>query len=191
MSGSNFTVIYDACVLYPAPLRDLLMQLALTGMFRARWSAHIQNEWIRNLIKNRPDLNLELLEKTASMMNRAVMDSLVTGYESLIDGLSLPDADDRHVVAAAIKGQAEVIVTFNLKDFPQDYLSEFDLWAQHPDEFIRDLIDLSPETVLLAAHRCRARLKNPPKSVDDYLDTLLAQQLPLTVAFLRKNKELL
>ncbi|WP_020559077.1 PIN domain-containing protein [Thiofilum flexile] len=189
--SANFTVIYDACVLYPAPLRDLLMQLALTNTFRARWSAQIQDEWIRNLIKNRPDLNQELLEKTASMMNRAVMDALVTGYESLIDGLTLPDADDRHVVAAAIKGQAEVIVTFNLKDFPQDYLSEFDLWAQHPDEFIRDLIDLTPETVLLAAHRCRARLKNPPKLVDDYLDTLLAQQLPLTVNFLRKNKELL
>lgn len=191
MSASNFTVIYDACVLYPAPLRDLLIQLALTGTFRARWSQDIQNEWIRNLLKNRPDLSQETLEKTAAMMNRAVLDSLVSGYEPLIAGLTLPDADDRHVLAAAIKGQAEAIVTFNLKDFPQEHLSQFNLWAQHPDEFIRDLIDLSPESVLVAAHRCRARLKNPPKTVDDYLDTLLAQQLPLTVAFLRKSKELL
>lgn len=191
MAASNFTVIYDACVLYPAPLRDLLIELALTGAFRARWSQDIQNEWIRNLLKNRTDLNQEALEKTAAMMNRAVMDSLVTGYEPLIAGLALPDADDRHVLAAAIKGQAEVIVTFNLKDFPQERLGQFDIWAQHPDEFIHELIDLAPASVLVAAHRCRARLKNPPKTVDDYLDTLLAQQLPLTVAFLRKSKELL
>lgn len=110
MSAPNFTVIYDACVLYPAPLRDLLIPLALTGTFRARWSQDIQNEWIRNLLKNRTDLSREALEKTASMMNRAVMDSLVTGYEPLIAGLTFPDADDRHVLATAIKGQAEVAV---------------------------------------------------------------------------------
>ena len=119
------------------------------------------------------------------------MDSLVSDYEPLIAGLQLPDTNDRHVLAAAIKGQAEVIVTFNLKDFPADYLSQFNVWAQHPDEFMSDLIDIAPGEVLLAARQQRAALRNPPRTVDEFLDTLLRQQLPRTVAYLRGRKELL
>ncbi len=191
MSGQNFTALYDACVLYPAPLRDLLIRLARTGTFRAKWTQRIHEEWIRNALKNNPRLTRERLEQTASKMNDAVMDSLVTHHEPLIDGLTLPDVNDRHVLAAAIKGQAEVIVTFNLKDFPRQYLEPFDIWAQHPDEFISDLIDLSPETVLLVARQQRLSLKNPPRTVDEFLDTLLRQQLPRTVAFLKQRKELI
>lgn len=187
----NFTVLYDACVLYPAPLRDFLLHLALMNEFRARWTQQIHAEWISNLVKNRPELNHQKLEQTAQMMNRAVPDSLIVHYESFISGLILPDPDDRHILAAAIKGNAEVIVTFNLKDFPANALQPFNIWAQHPDEFIAHLIDLSPEKVLLAAHQHRAKLRNPPKTVGDYLDTLLKQQLPQAVAFLRQNKELL
>lgn len=188
--ASNFTVLYDACVLYPAPLRDLLLHLALMGEFRARWTWQIHSEWIRNLVKNRPELDQQRLEKTAVMMNRAIPDSLVENYEALIDGLILPDPDDRHVLAAALKGQAEMIVTFNLKDFPKEILNPLGIWAQHPDEFIAHLIDLVPEKVLLAARQHRSKLKKPPKTVDDYLSTLLKQQLPQTVSFLTQNKEL-
>jgi hypothetical protein len=74
---SNFTVIYDACVLYPAPLRDLLMQLALTELFRARWTDRIHDEWTRNVLKNRPDLTVAQLNRTRSMMNAAIEDALV------------------------------------------------------------------------------------------------------------------
>ncbi|MDQ5769470.1 PIN domain-containing protein [Thiothrix subterranea] len=191
MSGQNFTVLYDACVLYPAPLRDLLVRLARTGTFRARWTHYIHEEWIRNALRKNPHLTRERLENTASRMNEAVMDSVVSDYEPLIEGLTLPDVNDRHVLAAAIRGQAEVIVTFNLKDFPEKYLSPFDIWAQHPDEFISHLIDLSPETVLLVARQQRVSLKNPPQTVDEFLDTLLRQQLPRTVAFLKQRKELI
>jgi predicted nucleic acid-binding protein len=191
LTGENFTVLYDACVLYPAPLRDFLVRLAQTGAFRAKWTQHIHEEWIRNAVANNPHLNRDKLEITADKMNKAIMDSLVSNYEPLIDGLELPDPNDRHVLAAAIKGQAEVIVTFNLKDFPANHLRQFDIWAQHPDEFISHLIDLSPAKVLLAAKFHRAALKNPPKSVDEYLDTLLRQQLPQTVAFLRRRKDLI
>lgn len=106
MRYSPLTAVYDACVLYPAPLRDFLMWLALSGRFRARWTADIHKEWKRNLLKNRPDLTLEQLDRTSMLMDRAIPDGEVTGYEALIQGLSLPDADDRHVLAAAIRCNA-------------------------------------------------------------------------------------
>lgn len=116
---ATFTALYDACVLYPAPLRDLLMRLAMTDLFRARWTDQIHDEWIRNVLANRPDLTSEQLDRTRELMNAHVRDCLVTGYESLIDSLVLPDPDDRHVLAAAIRTRASVIVTFNLSDFPE------------------------------------------------------------------------
>jgi predicted nucleic acid-binding protein len=191
LSGQNFTVLYDACVLYPAPLRDFLVRLAWTGAFRAKWTQQIHEKWIRNALQNNPRLTRERLETTASKMNAAIMDSLVSSYEPLMAGLELPDVNDRHVLAAAIKGQAEVIVTFNLKDFPASHLNPFGIWAQHPDEFISHLVDLSPEAVLLVARQQRASLKNPPRTVDEFLDTLLRQQLPRAVAFLKQRKELI
>lgn len=96
-----FVVVYDACVLYPAPMRDFLMHLATTGLFSARWTNQIHDEWIRNLQRKRPDLDVRSLKRTRELMDEAVEDCLVTGYESLIEGLTLPDPDDRHVVAAA------------------------------------------------------------------------------------------
>ena len=99
----SFTALYDACVLYPAPLRDLLMHLAMTDLFRARWTDQIHDEWISNLSINRPDLKRRQLERTRRLMNAHVLDCLVTGYEGLIDKLKLPDPNDRHVLAAAIR----------------------------------------------------------------------------------------
>ena len=136
MASHGFTVLYDACVLFPAPLRDLLMRLALRDLFRARWTQRIHEEWIRNACHKRPTLNRTSLERVAALMNQAVLDCLVEGYEPLMSGLTLPDENDRHVLAAAIKGQAEVIVTFNLKDFPLKFLMTFGIQAQHPDNFI-------------------------------------------------------
>jgi hypothetical protein len=134
--ASSFTVILDACVLYPAPLRDLLMELAAGGLFRAKWTDEIHDEWTRNVLKDRPDLTPHQLARTRQLMDGAIMDPKVTGYERLIPSIALPDPHDRHVVAAAIRCSADAIVTFNLKDFPKDLLSEFDIEVQHPDEFI-------------------------------------------------------
>lgn len=119
MSSSHFTVVYDACVLYPAPLRDLLMRLALTDLYRARWTDRIHDEWMHSVLKQRPDLKREDLERTRELMNAHVRDCLVTGFEYLIPVVELPDPDDRHVVAAAIHAGADLIVTFNLQDFPR------------------------------------------------------------------------
>jgi predicted nucleic acid-binding protein len=108
-----FTVVYDACVLYPAPLRDLLMRLTLTDLYRASWSNQIHNEWINAVLRNRPDLSKAQLERTRSLMNAHVRDALVDGYQTLIPALELPDPDDRHVLAAAVQCGADLIVTFN------------------------------------------------------------------------------
>ena len=186
--SSNFTVIYDACVLYPAPLRDFLMRLALTDLFRARWTDMIHDEWTHSVLRQRPDLKYEDLERTRSLMNAHVRDSLVTGFEHLIPGVELPDADDRHVIAAAIHGSASLVVTFNLKDFPSERLKQYNLAAQHPDDFICDLLDLNAARVCEAAANHRRSLRNPPKSAEDYLDTLLAQGLTQTVSLLRAWK---
>lgn len=184
--ASSFTAFYDACVLYPAPLRDLLMQLALTNLFRARWTEQIHDEWIRNLLKKRPDLTLQQLIRTKELMNSHVRDCLVTNYEYLIPSLELPDPDDRHVLAAAIQGNADVIVTTNLSDFPSSVLSNHNIEAQHPDDFISDLLDLKPSKGLAAAKICQQRLKNPSKSFDEYLEILLKQSLTVSVSMLQE-----
>lgn len=132
-------MVYDANVLYPAPLRDLLMHLARTGLFRARWTEEIHQEWMTNVIRNRPDLSPAQLERTRDLLNMAVLDCLVTGYESLTPTLQPPDPKDRHVLAAAIFGGARAIVTFNRRHFPASTLAMHGIEALHPDRFVHDL----------------------------------------------------
>jgi len=161
------------------------MWLALTDLFKAKWTEEIHAEWMRSVLKNRPDLTLEQLTRTKNLMNANVRDCLVTGYESLITTINLPDPGDRHVLAAAIHTQANIIVTFNLSDFPVKALQPYGVEAVHPDEFIQDLIDLDPKAVATAAQKQRQTLKNPPKTPDEYLDTLLNTGLKETVATLK------
>lgn len=185
------TALLDANVLYPAPLRDTLMHLAIARAYRPKWSAIIHEEWIRNLLLNRPDLSRATLEGTRDAMQSAIPDALVEGFEPLIPTLSLPDEGDRHVLAAAIEGGADVIVTWNLKDFPKETLNTHGLVAQTPDEFIHELMDFDEDRVVLAIRRQRVLLKNPPKTVDEHLQTLEEQGLKRTVAGLRlRAKEL-
>ncbi len=167
------------------------MHLALADLFRAKWSATIHEEWIHNVLKARPDLTREQLERTRSLMDAHVQDCLVLGYESLINSLKLPDPNDRHVLAAAIIGKADLIITFNLKDFPQILLQSYNIEARHPDAFITWLIDRTPINVCMAARRHRASLKSPHKSVTEYLDILERQGLSQTVAQLRTYANLI
>ncbi len=191
MAG-RFTVVLDACVLYPAPLRDLLMQLTLADLFRARWSDQIHGEWMSNLLENRPDLTRDKLERVRDLMNAHARDSLVTGFEPLIPLIQdCPDPDDRHVIAAAYHCRADAIVTFNLKDFPAAALAPYGLEVIHPDDFIRYQLDLDLARVLDSVRTCRERLKNPAKTIHDYLDTMEAQTLPKTVAELRRYATIL
>lgn len=181
-----FVVLYDACVLYPAPLRDLLVRLANQGIVRARWSDAILDECFRNILKNRPELKPEQLGRTRELMTRAVADCLVTGFEELVAGLTLPDPDDRHVLAAAIRSGAQAIITFNADDFPDAQLTPYNVKAIHPDDFVFDTIDLAPGLVAKVVSEQAAGLKNPPRTVADLLDTLRDQGLVRSVAKLRE-----
>jgi predicted nucleic acid-binding protein len=187
----TYTALYDANVLYPAPLRDLLMRLAVEDIFLARWTERIHDEWTRSVLKNRADLTPEQLKRTCELMNRSVRDCLITDYEHLIDALSLPDPDDRHVLAAAIKGRADVIVTTNLKDFPPRALEPHGVEAVHPDDFVALQFDLNKEAVCRAVSKQRASLRNPPKSAEQLLETFVKLRMPNTVNRLRGVKELL
>jgi predicted nucleic acid-binding protein len=184
----KFTAIFDACVLYPAPLRDLLMYLTGSDLFQARWTVEIHEEWMRSLLENRPDLRRENLERTRHQMDAYVDDCLVTGYESLIDTLQLPDMNDRHVLAAAIKAKASVIVTFNIKDFPRTVLEPFQIQTITTDEFVMRLFDEDYHEVLKLIKRQRENMARPSLTVEQYLAMLEQQRLPLTVAFLREHQ---
>ena len=158
--------------------------MALT-IYRARWAEQIHDEWIRNLLDKRPGLDPEKLQRTRKLMNANVPGSVVRGYEPLVCGLSLPDPSDCHVVAAAIQTLAEAIITFNLKDFPSEYLAQYNLQAIHPDELIADQYDLHASSVIEAAISHRVGLKNPPFDSGQYLDLLLNQGLSQTVSRIR------
>lgn len=187
----TYTVVLDACVLYPATLRDLLLSLAFEDVYRARWTQDIQDEWIRNVLIKRQDLTEEKLRRTQQLMVNAIDDCLIEGYQNLIENLQLPDQDDRHVLAAAIVGHADAIVTFNRKDFPDDVLSQYGIEVLHPDDFIMLQYDLNPIGVLEAVKAMRARLKNPPKTVLEFLERLEQQGLPQTCFELRKAGNLI
>jgi len=183
---ASFTALLDANVLYPSELRNFLMHLALTDLFRAKWTAEIHEEWIAALLEKRPDLSREKLERTRELMDMHAVDALVTGYEDLIPSLQLPDPSDRHVLAAAIRARPDVIVTLNLRDFPSASLAPLAIEAQHPDEFVLHLLDLSPGLVVKAAQDHRQSLRNPVMGVDTYLTTLGRQGLTRAVSMLRE-----
>lgn len=179
MAGSAvYTAILDACVLYPAPLRDLLLSLAADGMFRGRWTRDIHEEWTRNVLRARPDLDPAKLAATVRYMDAAVEDCLIENYQSLIPALDLPDPGDRHVLAAAIAGHADAIVTFNLRDFPKAVIQTHGIEALHPDDFLIAQWDLEPIRMLTVVKALRARLRKPPKTAEELVATYEAQGLP-------------
>ncbi|WP_190824828.1 PIN domain-containing protein [Saccharopolyspora pogona] len=180
-----FVVIYDANVLYPNVLRDLLIRVAQAGLVQAKWTHRILDETFRNLKANRPDLDPDNLDRTRKLMIRAIRDCLVQGYEPLIDAVTLPDPDDRHVLAAAIKARAQVIVTVNLKDFPMDSLGQWDIEAKHPDAFILDQIHLDRPSVYGCIQRIADSCTKPPRTIHDILARLEDLGLLESVAALR------
>lgn len=165
-----FTALYDADVLHPPDLRDLLVRLGQTGLFRARWSEQILDEMVNSILRRRSDLDAGRLARTRQLMCEAVPDCLVTGYEPLIDGLALPDPNDRHVLAAAIRCNAQVIVTSNLHDFPQEALEPFNIEAQGPDQFVLDIVNLAPARVATVIQQQASALRNPPRTAEELLE---------------------
>lgn len=191
MAGSaRYTAVLDANVLYPSVLRDLLISLAVSGLYYARWSEQINLEWTRNLKVNRPDIAGKV-DSIKDLMNSAVPDCLVENYEALIPGLNLPDPDDRHVLATAIAGHADAIVTINLKDFPTAVLANYGIKAIHPDEFIANQFEIAPTEVLVTIKMVRSRMKNPPIVVTEFLEMIRKCGLPQTAQQLERSEKLL
>jgi len=164
--------VLDACVLYPPSLRDLLMHLAVAGAYMPRWTEEIHAEWIRNVLADNPDVTPTQLKRTRRLMNQTLPDSIVSGYEARIPALNLPDANDRHVLAAAIEAEAPLIVTFNLSDFPTAVLRTYGVRAVHPDRFLSGLSDDDRALFLQVVQSHRASLHNPPKDAAGYVQTL-------------------
>jgi len=181
-----FVVVYDANVLYPSTLRDVLIRIAQTGLVQAKWTDDILDEVFRNIKANRPDLDPAKLDRTRELMNGALRACMVTGYTRLVDAVELPDSSDRHVVAAAIRARAQLIVTFNLKHFPADELATWDVEAKHPDDFLIDQFHLDAIKVHHAVQAVADSWSNPPGTPDDVLDSLERSGLPQTAAVLRR-----
>jgi hypothetical protein len=147
-----YTALLDANVLYPAPIRDILL-LAVSDVYRAKWSADIHREWIEALLRNEPHRDRAAIERTRDLMNHAARDCLVEGYEHLIPALDLPDAGDRHVLAAGIIGRCDAIITQNQRHFPPETLAPYSLEMQHPDEFLCNQFGLAPGLFCAATGR--------------------------------------
>jgi predicted nucleic acid-binding protein len=183
-----FIVVYDANVLYPNTLRDLLIRIAQQPhLVQAKWTDEILDEMIRALQKNRSDITAEKAARLRELINGAVRDCLVTGYQPLIEALDLPDPDDRHVLAAAIKASAQLIVTRNRKDFPAKALAQWGIRPKSPDDFVRDVMDFDPQAVWACVQQIVDSRTKHPVTVDDVLGELQRDGLVASAAALRSG----
>ncbi len=191
MAGSaRYTAVLDANVLYPALLRNVLLSLAHADLFSAKWSMHIRQEWTRSLLRDKPMMTAQVA-KAAQAMEDAIPDCLVSGYEHLIGGLDLPDPDDRHVLAAAIAGRADSIVTLNQRDFPPHIVGALGIEIQTPDEFVLNQLQLDQVTALKALHAMRLRLSRPSLDGPALVALFEKRGLPQSAAHLRDFADLL
>ncbi|MCJ8151740.1 PIN domain-containing protein [Shinella sedimenti] len=187
MASKPPVAVYDACVLYPFHLRNVLVQCAFDGLVEARWTDDIHGEWIRNLAANTPTLPIERLVATRDRMKAVLPDADVADYRRLIPDLRLPDPDDRHVLAAAIAGAASLIVTWNLKDFPARELVKYGVASKSPDEFLIDLYAAFPEALISSVKRARHNLRKTVPSVDAFVDGFQKSGMKIFPALLRQN----
>lgn len=158
------------------------------GLNRARWSDWILDEVFRSISANRPDLDQTKLLRTRDLMCKAVPDCLVDSIaiEALVPSLTLPDPDDRHVLAAAILAGAQVIVTTDLKDFPSTELDKFRIEPMHPDAFLQNLYHLDGPLMHQAVSEAAAAYKNPPRTVGELVERLDSLGLPISASLLRR-----
>lgn len=186
----RFVVVLDANVLYPFTVRDALLRFAEAGLFRVRWTADILDEVRRSVLKKNPDL-ADSLEEQFEAMRIAFPESWIEGYQPLIHGLELPDPDDRHVLAAALRASAQVIVTNNLKDFPTERVGEFNIEAQSADYFIVCTIERYRSQALSALRRMRTCYTNPPYNPSEFLDALRRNNLVETATLIRPDIDMI
>lgn len=194
MAGNaRFTALLDACVLYPAPIADAMMSVHSAGLCTVKWTDRIDEEWISAVLRNRPDLTREKLTRRRDAMRDAVLDWEIsaTRYEALMPCLTLPDANDVHVLAAAISGHVDCVVTANHRDFPSDVMSTYRLEVIHPDDFLVYQLDLDPIPALAAFKEMRRRLRRPPMDAEAFAAMLERNTLVATAERIREAAELI
>ena len=187
MASRPPVAVYDACVLYPFPLRNLLVQCAVDRLVDARWSDEIHDEWIRNLLAKEPRLTRARLERTRDLMDRVLPQARVKHYAARIPGISLPDAADRHVVAAAAEAGASLIVTWNLRDFPETELRKYALRSVTPDAFLTEIHQAWPKAMAASVENARTNLNLSRVSQADHLLALKRQGLHHFVTALSRS----
>lgn len=188
----RYTALLDANVLFAVPICDALMSVAATGIYAAKWTARIDEEWVRNLERAR-GVAAGAFQGRCDAMHRAFPDWEVpqVAWQALEVGLVLPDPDDRHVLAAAVAGHADCIVTMNLRDFPPEVLTPFGIEALHPDDFLSAQLELDFVTVLPAFKQQRQRLRRPEVDAERFVSGLERHGLTRTASILRGAMALL
>jgi predicted nucleic acid-binding protein len=182
-----FIVVYDASALYGNSLRDLLIRIAQTRLVQAKWTHRIIDEALGAVAKSHEDLSAEQVARLKELMLAAIPDGLVEGHEPLIDGLTgLRDPEDRHVLAAAIKAGAQVIVTSD-KDFTEDALTPWGIEAKSPDDFVLDQIDIADRVIWGCVQQIANSRKQRPETVEDVLAQLERSGLVQSAAALRTS----
>lgn len=169
---ARYTAVLDACVLVPIALADTLLRVAERGLYRPLWSERILEETADAILEIHPDLPPDAVRRRFAAMNDSFEDALVDGWQEFEASLSLPDLDDRHVVAAAIRGQADTIVTANLGDYPDDVMASLGLTVVDPDDFLLDQLDLAPRVVLEVIREQAAHTRRPPLTPTDLVARL-------------------
>ena len=181
-----FVALYDANVLYPESLRDLLVRLGRSGLYQAKWTEHILDDAFAAIIREQPEL-AQKLDRPRELMSGAIPDVTVTGYEDLIPCLELPDPGDRHVLAAAIACNAQVVVTSNTRRYPEGQLQRYNIEAQSPDEFVINVLELAPARVVSIVQDQAQALTRPEMTFEDLLDRFRAVGLPRAAAAIRQQ----
>jgi predicted nucleic acid-binding protein len=188
--SDRFSVILDANVLYPFFVRDILLCFAESGFYRALWSADIMREWSEHLIEKRPEKKDDI-NRTITLMDEAFPEASVAGYADLISSFDLPDKDDRHVLAAAVKGQAAAIVTENQRDFPGHILDQYGIEVRTADEFLLETFQLYPTDALTTLKRRREEYIKPPMTAAEFINALIAKGLTSLAAELKQHEAFL
>jgi len=187
MAFEPSVAVFDACILYPFHLRNIIVQAAVDRLVEARWTDEIHEEWIRNIVADAPGIPVVRLQATRRLMNDVLPDASVSGYQDLVAAVNLPDPDDRHVVAAAIAARASVIVTWNLRDFPATALRKHGLRGQTPDEFLACMYDEVPDLTIGSLANARQNLNKSRVSASEFIDILGNQKLTQLAIRLKRH----
>lgn len=168
----RYSAFLDAWVMVPIALTDTLLRLAEAGLYRPLWSDRVIDEMVDAIEMIHPELASGAARSRADEMKASFEDACVTEWEALVPGISLPDSDDRHVVAAALRGRADMVVTANVRDFPTEVLEPFGLEVQNPDEFLLNQLDLAPDLTISTLHRQAVATRRPAITTEALLEQL-------------------